>query len=118
MADDVEIRPDEQHGVPGSEGSQITGRFDRMLLSWSRLRVVWSLTLTLPASHGSPLSTFLAEAVLLLSDVRTIHLSCCLVVHLGCPVCLLSDTRLMLVNRSRELNIGGRTDTCLCEFIW
>ena len=36
----------------------------------------------------------------------------------GCPVCLLSDTLLMLVNRSHELNIGGRIDTCLCAFIW
>ena len=44
-----------------------------------------------------------AEAVLLLRDVRTRTLSCCLVVDLGRPVGLLSATLSGLANRSPNL---------------
>ena len=72
-------------------GGQTAGHLEQVLLSWSWLWKVWSPKLTQPAAHSSTLSTF-AVAVLFLRHVRTINLSCCLVVDLGHPMCLLSAT--------------------------
>ena len=82
------------------QGGQTAGHFERMLLSWSRLRMVCSLTLTVPPE--SLIGTF-AVAVLFLRGDRTINLFCCLVVDLGRPVCLLSATHPVLANRPLSL---------------
>ena len=84
-------------------GGQTADHLEQVLLSGSWLWMVWSPMLTQPAAHSSTLSTFVV-AVLFLRHVRTITLSCCLVVDLGHPVCLLYAT------------LG--VDKCLSVFEW
>ena len=61
-----------------------TCHLERRFASWSRLHIVWSLTLTLLAVCHYALKA-LAVSVLSLIDVRMTKRSCCLVVACGCP---------------------------------
>ena len=58
------------------------GCLERRHASWSRLRIVWSLTMTLLAVRSCVLKA-LAVSVLSLRDVRTTKRSCCLVLARG-----------------------------------